>query len=150
MEVQEWKAGSVGFSNDDCLNFLLGVNMHKTVIKFLVTGGLATLLQYAVLWIGVDVFELPAAVASGVGYLMGSVLSYLLNYHYTFSSTQSHAGAVSRFYLMVLLGWLINIAVVGLLADWLGWSKWVAQVMATAIVLVWNFCSSRYWVFKSV
>lgn len=124
--------------------------MQNTLLRFLFTGGAATLLQYVVLWAGVQVFELLASTASGIGYLAGSVVSYLINYYYTFNSNRSHKGAAARFYIMVSAGWLLNIAIVGFLADWLRWNIWIAQGIATAIVLVWNFCSSRNWVFKSV
>lgn len=128
----------------------LKADMHSTLLKFLLTGGVATLLQYLLLWCGVELIGMLAAAASGIGYLAGSILSYFVNYYYTFNSSRSHAGAVSRFYFMVGVGWLMNIAIVGVLADWLNWNKWIAQGISTAIVLIWNFCSSRNWVFKSV
>ncbi|MEG1226852.1 MAG: GtrA family protein [Hafnia sp.] len=124
--------------------------MDNTLIKFLLTGGLATLLQYFILWCGVEFLGLLAATASGIGYMAGSIVSYFVNYYYTFNSTQSHTGAAARFYIMVGIGWLMNTVIVGLLADFMNWNKWIAQGIATAIVLIWNFCSSRYWVFKSV
>jgi len=144
-------------ANDNYINdkevgnkLLLDKEVRSTLVRFILTGGIATLLQYVVLWSGVEVLGLPAAAASGIGYLVGSLVSYFLNYYYTFESSRSHVGAVSRFYIMVGIGWLINVLTVGVLADSLEWNKWLAQFIATAIALVWNFCFSRYWVFKSV
>lgn len=139
--------------NDDKLvgnKLFLSKELRNTLAKFVLVGGIATLLQYVMLWFGVEILGLPAAVASGIGYLIGSFVSYFLSYYYTFDSNRSHVGAVSRFYIMVGVGWLINVLTVGVLADSLEWNKWLAQFIATAIALVWNFCFSRYWVFKSV
>lgn len=124
--------------------------MSNTLVKFLLTGGVATLLQYAALWFGVEMLYLPAAVASGSGYLVGSVVSYIMNYYFTFDSDRSHVGTAARFYIMVGAGWLINVVVVGGLADWLELNKWVAQLSATTLALIWNYYSSSNWVFKSV
>lgn len=129
---------------------LLTMIMNSTLIRFLSTGGVATSVQYAILWIGVEAVGLPASMASGLGYLLGSLVSYVLNYYYVFDSDRSHVSTAAKFYIMVGGGWLINVLIVGLLSDWLEWNKWWAQLIATAVALVWNFCTSRYWVFKSV
>jgi putative flippase GtrA len=152
MEVQKWKKPlmTIISMKRSWNKLLLDKEMRNTLVRFVLTGGIATLLQYVILWSGVEVLGLPAAVASGIGYLVGSLVSYFLSYYYTFESSRSHVGAVSRFYIMVGIGWLINVLTVGVLADSLEWNKWLAQLIATAIALVWNFCFSRYWVFKSV
>lgn len=124
--------------------------MSNTLMRFLLTGSVATLLQYATLWFGVEVLYFPAVIASGSGYLAGSAVSYAMNYYFTFNSNRSHVGAAARFYLMVGVGWLINIVVVGGLADLLQLNKWVAQLIATTLALIWNYYFSRNWVFKSV
>lgn len=116
--------------------------------RFFLTGGLATGLQYLVLGIGTSFLEWSAAVSSGIGYLVGSVVSYLMNYFFTFASNSPHVQAAARFYLMVAIGWTINTVVMALLADWAGWNKWVSQLLATGFALVWNFIASRIWVFK--
>lgn len=122
--------------------------MQTVAFRFLVAGGMATALQYFILGIGIHAFHSVAAVASGVGYLFGSVLNYAINYYFTFSSEQSHVKAVARFYIMVAIGWSINTGCMALLADFLGWNNWLAQVLATVLSLVSNFIISKLWVFK--
>jgi putative flippase GtrA len=117
--------------------------------RFLLTGGLATTLQYLVLGFGTSVLGASAAISSGVGYLAGSVLSYVLSYFFTFRSNRAHLPAAFRFYVMVAVGWCINTLVMALLADAMGWNKWLSQILATAITLAWNFLASRIWVFKA-
>ncbi len=124
--------------------------MIKQIIRFLFTGGLATALQYTVLWVGVDYLACSAAMASGVGYLTGSLLSYVMNYFFTFKSNRPHSYGISRFYLMVAIGWGINTGTMALLADSVKWNKWLAQILATALALIWNYMASRFWVFRSI
>lgn len=119
-------------------------------VRFLLSGALATATQYGALWVGTSLVQLPAAVASGLGYIAGSVVAYLANYFYTFSSTRSHATALGRFYAMVAVGWLITTFMMWGLVDYAGWNKWLGQLVATGACLVWNYLASRTWVFKSV
>lgn len=119
------------------------------LVKFLLTGGLATLFQYVLLEIGTSILGWSAALSSGIGYLGGSIISYLLNYFFTFKSDSPHIKASSMFYTMVAIGWLINIIIMGLMADYMEINKWVSQIITTLVVLIWNFQISRNWVFKS-
>lgn len=118
------------------------------ITRFLFVGVLATATQYFFLSLGVDMLHWPAGAASGLGYLMASALSYLMNYFFTFHSKRPHAQAVARFYLMVAIGWLLNTTLMTVLADTLGWNKWLSQIIATALVLIWNFSASRTWIFR--
>lgn len=122
--------------------------MAQQLIRFLLTGGLATALQYFVLAVCMGVLGWSAALASGTGYLAGSVLSYVMNYFFTFTSDRSHSQAMPRFYVMVAVGWGINTLVMAVLADGLGWNPWMSQFIATLLTLLWNFTVARIWVFK--
>lgn len=117
--------------------------------RFLFTGGLATVLQYSVLWLGVENLAFSAARASGLGYLAGSALSYFMNYFFTFRSKRSHLHAAPSFYLMVAIGWCINTGIMAVTADELQWSYWLCQIFATGLTLVWNFAASRNLIFKT-
>jgi len=117
-------------------------------IRFLLTGVLATLLQYAFLEVTAGRLRWSPAVGSGLGYIAGSILSYAMNYYFTFRSDAPHMKAAPRFYMMVGIGWLLNTTTMALLADIGGWNKWVSQVLATLFTLLWNFLAARKWVFK--
>ncbi|MDP2178385.1 MAG: GtrA family protein [Methylophilaceae bacterium] len=123
--------------------------MYPQLVRFLITGGLATALQYILLGVGTTQLGWPAALASGVGYMTGSVLSYVMNYFYTFACNQSHLQATARFYLMVAIGWSINTLTMAVLVDAIGWNKWLSQIIATLLTLTFNFSASRAWVFRS-
>ncbi len=119
----------------------------KQFIKFASIGLIGTLAQYFVLWIGIEFFYQAASLSSGVGYLLGSMINYYLNYHFTFNSTKTHIEAASKFYLIVIIGWSINTGIMWILADQLLWNYWLSQLLATATGLLWNFFGSRLWAF---
>lgn len=122
--------------------------MAKQLIRFLLTGGLATVVQYAVLGVCMHMLDWNASAASGTGYLAGSVLSYVINYYFTFASGRPHLQAAPLFYIMVAVGLGINTSVMAVLAGNLGWNPWLSQFIATLLTLIWNFVAARLWVFR--
>ena len=67
------------------------------LLRFLLVGGTATAMQYAVLvalvrWAGVG-----PTLASCIGFVLSAVLNYALNRRFTFRSQARHAQALPRF-----------------------------------------------------
>lgn len=116
--------------------------------RFAVVGFVTTAVQYAILWLGGEVLRFPAVLASATGYALGVLLSYFLNYLFTFRSNSSHSAAVPRYIAVFGVGWCINAALMGLFVHHWKWNMWLAQVLTTAIGLVWNFSGSRWWTFR--
>ena len=116
-------------------------------MRFVLVGGLATAVQYAVLIVLVRAGALGPVAASGVGYTVSAMLNYYLSHRYTFRSRQLHAVAMPRFVAVSGLGLLINQAVVGATIELAGAHYLVAQVLATGCVMAWNFILGRIWTF---
>lgn len=115
--------------------------------RFLLVGGLATVVHYALLVTLVQSDAFGPVPASGVGFVCSAVLNYWLSHRYTFKSTQGHAVAIPRFVVVATAGLLINQAVVSATIGWLELHYFMAQVIATACVMTWNFILSRVWTF---
>ena len=124
------------------------MSLSRQFLRFAAVGAAGTLVQYAMLWLGVEGLGMPAVVASGVGYVFGSVVNYSLNYVFTFKSEKSHAEAVSKYYAVISVGWFINTGLMWLFAHHWGQNYWLAQLFATGVGLVWNFTGSKRWAFK--
>ncbi|MBV8665470.1 MAG: GtrA family protein [Burkholderiaceae bacterium] len=124
------------------------MSLPRQFLRFAAVGLCGTAVQYAVLWAGVELAGVPAALASGVGYVCGSVVNYLLNYFFTFESGKTHVEAASKYFSVLGVGWCINTGLMGLLVHHLGWNYWIAQFLTTGIGLIWNFTGSRLWAFK--
>jgi len=111
-------------------------------------GGCATLLHYLVLIVIVQGFDGNPVAASAAGAAVGAVVSYFLNYYFTFRSRQQHLPALIRFLSIAIFGLLFNTFLVYIAYVWFGLHYLLAQVLATSIVLIWNFCANRLWTFR--
>jgi putative flippase GtrA len=120
----------------------------RQFLQFAAVGACGTLVQYAMLEAGTEWLSMRAEWASAVGYILGSVVNYLLNYFFTFESGKSHAEAASKYFTLLGIGFCINTALMALLVQHFGWNKWIAQFLTTGIGLIWNFTGSRFWAFR--
>src|SRR5471030_269185 len=122
--------------------------IRSQFLRFAAVGASGTVLQYLILWMGVRLFSLDAALASSIGYIFAAVLNYWLNYIFTFDGGQSHLKAARRYFTVLGIGWLINAGLMSILVHHLNFYYWVAQIFSTALGLFWNFTGSKLWAFK--
>jgi putative flippase GtrA len=108
---------------------------------------MATLLQYLVLVALAGLAGVAPALASAVGYTAGAVLNYWINYRYTFRSTSRHAEAVIKFAVVAVAGLSLNTAIMFAFTTTMQWHYLFSQVLATCVVLIWNFAANRAWTF---
>jgi putative flippase GtrA len=85
--------------------------------------------------------------ASSCGYVISALLNYYLNHRLTFRSAQSHGRALPRFAVIGAVGLLINSTMVWALSERAPLPYLAAQIIATAVVLVWNFSANKKWTF---
>jgi putative flippase GtrA len=117
--------------------------------RFCLVGTVATALQFAVLIAGVRLLGADAVIASSAGYVAGAILSYALNYAFTYRSMRPHREAVPRFLLVLAIGSALNAALMAIQINVLGFHYLAAQVLATGMVLVWHFVGHLRWSFRS-
>ena len=123
---------------------------RRQFFQFAAVGAVGTVVQYLVLWLGVNFISLSAATSSGTGFILGSIVNYFLNYKFTFNSNKSHIDAASKYYAIIGVGWCINTGLMWLLADHFGFNYWLAQFAATGVAFLWHFSGSKLWAFKAV
>jgi putative flippase GtrA len=114
--------------------------------RFVLVGGVATVVQYALLIALVRFVGADPVWASTAGFLVSAVVNYLGNYHYTFRSRRDHGGALLRFAILAGVGLLLNAALMRALVL-AGWHYLLAQIVVTALVLLWNFIGNSVWTF---
>lgn len=115
---------------------------------FAMVGVIGTVAHYLLLFLLVEFGKINAVTASGYGALLGMAVNYWLNYGITFNSDLSHRVALPKFATIALIGFTLNILLMALLVRQLGIYYLLAQVLVTAVVLVWNFIGNRLWTFK--
>lgn len=121
----------------------------RQFLTFGLVGLFGTAAHYIVLALLVELLASPVLLATTTGFAVGAVVNYALNRRFTFTSTAPHHVALPKFLTVAAAGAVLNGAVVGLLLALTPWHYLVAQLLATATVLVWNFVANLLWTFRT-
>ncbi|MBS0612566.1 MAG: GtrA family protein [Proteobacteria bacterium] len=116
-------------------------------VKFAGVGAVATAVQYAVLILCVEVLGIGAVSGSCLGFVLGAVVNYWLNYHFTFRSDNPHHVAATRFAITAAVGLALNSLLMSVLVHRLALPYLLSQVITTALVLAWTFTVNSLWSF---
>lgn len=123
--------------------------MSQQFMRFLLVGGTATAIHYAVLWLGHEQLGVDALWATSAGFVISALFNFLASYHFTFKSKQKLGVAALRFTVTSLIGLALNSMLFGGLHGPLGLHYMVAQVLATGVVLGWNFMAGKHFSFAA-
>lgn len=116
--------------------------------KFMGVGLLGTIAHYLVLILLVQVVSINVVIASSIGAIVGAFVNYFLNYKFTFNSTLRHRQAITRYFIVVSVGFVLNGAIMSVAEKYTNLNYVVEQLIATGVVLLWNFIFSKYWAFR--
>jgi putative flippase GtrA len=116
-------------------------------MSFAAVGGLATALHWgvaaALLWLT----GMNPVLASTIGFVASAGFNLVANARFTFKATAVTGSHVIRFGVSSSSGCVLN-AVVMQLALQAGLPVALCQMLATALVLIWNFLMNALWVFR--
>lgn len=121
--------------------------LARQFLTFAVVGVMAAIVHFGILALLVETGASGPVMGSAIGFVVAACTSYALNRRFTFNATRDHKGAVPRFALVALGGFLLNAALMELVAVRLGIYYLLAQVVSTLVVMVWNFVGYRLWAF---
>lgn len=129
----------------------------ERLMRFAVVGGIGTLIDFGVLYVLKEIVGLPLIVANSLSYLAGVVNNFTLNRSWTFPESRNRAAwrQFMQFLAVSTAGLLLNSLIVVTLAAPLGAllglsssGYMAAKVLATGIVVFWNFGANRLWTFR--
>jgi putative flippase GtrA len=123
------------------------MHIARRFLAFAAVGTIATAVQYAVLAVLVELAGWRPPAASALGFCVSVVVNYGLNHHFTFGGRAGHRQAAARFLLVAAVGLGVNTAVMLALVPAVHYL--LAQVLATALALAWNFAASHLWAFRA-
>jgi putative flippase GtrA len=108
---------------------------------------MGTLAHYSVLVLGVQLDGEPV-VSSTLGFIVGALVNYVLSYYYVFRSGSSHPRTITKFFTVASFGLGLNTFVLWSATYGLRLHYLVGQVLATGIVVIWNFIGNKWWTFR--
>jgi len=121
-----------------------------TIGQFLLfagVGAVGTLGHYTTLIVLVQFWAVDPVFASSFGFVVGAMINYILNYHFTFQSDKRHAEALTKFLIVATIGAGINGFIMYIGVENTNINYLIVQIFATCVVLLWNFVVNKLWTF---
>jgi putative flippase GtrA len=118
------------------------------VLRFGAIGGLNNLLSYGI-FVALTLAGMPSIGAATITYATGMVVSYLANRTFTFRHSGSARRSLLRFIVVNLAGYALNVAILALFVERIGWNALVVQLGAIVIVATGIYLGMRFWVFRT-
>jgi len=124
--------------------------------RFLTVGAVGTLLDFSILTT-LKLAGMPTLFANSISFTAGLLNNFTWNRLWTFSDTVNvdWRRQLAQFTLVSLVGLALNNLIVlsleNLLGNLLGAPQWgylPAKVIATGVVVFWNYFANRTWTFK--
>ncbi|KQQ46359.1 hypothetical protein ASF61_18350 [Duganella sp. Leaf126] len=116
-------------------------------VRYALVGAVGTLAHYAVLFITVSLHWLAPVAASVTGAVVGAIVNYFLNARYTFKRASS-GQSMLRFAATAAFGAVLNGVLMQLLTTVAGLHYLLAQLAATAVVLLLTYTINLLWTFR--
>ena len=126
--------------------------LSKEFAKFLVVGGISTVINYLTFYLTYQFGQLHYLLASALGYVIGLSIGYVLNHHWTFNNQSAHhtrTAELLKYGLVYGSSLLLSlICLAGLVRS--GIPTVVANVLVIGLSTITNFFGLRLFVFKAI
>lgn len=119
------------------------------IMKFGVTGVIAFLIDYVLLYLCTEVLHIHYLISSIIGFSVSVIFNYILSIKWVFDVKQKQtAKEVLIFIILSVIGLGINQLCMWLGVDILHIYYMIVKIFATAIVMVYNFITRKIFVEK--
>ncbi len=125
--------------------------------RFLTVGALGTLLDFGLLTL-LKLAGLPTLFANSLSFTAGLINNFTWNRLWTFrdAAQANWQKQLAQYALVSLVGLVLNdllvLSLETVLGTWLGQPAWgylPAKVVATGVVVFWNYFANRTWTFRA-
>lgn len=127
------------------INKLLENNLVKQIVKFGLVGGLAFIIDYAVLIICKELFSLSILLATAIGFTVSVIFNYIASIKWVFDVDKERS-STKQFILFIVfsvIGLLITELIMWVGTDICDINYLFVKIVATAIVMVFNFITRK-------
>jgi putative flippase GtrA len=127
--------------------------MQEIFVKFLkfgVVGASGAAVDFGTTWLLKEKLRVNPYVANSTGFALAVMSNYVLNRLWTFQShTPSVAAEFSMFLLAALVGLALNNGIIYLLSERGKFNFYLSKVVATGVVMLWNFWANYTFTFHA-
>lgn len=116
--------------------------------KFCTAGLLSAVIDFGILAILVEVFDVAILPANAISFCLAATNSYFINKYWTFNDlSREHAKQFSKFFLISTIGLGLNSLLMWIAVSFGIW-YFAAKAVIVVIVAFWNYFANHIWTFN--
>lgn len=121
------------------------------ILKFIVVGGIATVIDYIIFYIMYDVMNINTLVSNIVSFSISVIYNYIASIKWVFDvdKEKDKKQQFIIFIILSIIGLGINTGIVFVLIEVLKVYSMISKVVATGIVMVFNFITRKIFLEKN-
>lgn len=124
-------------------------NMKKNklliqIFKFIIVGGIATIIDYIIFYILHELLKVDTLPSNIISFSISVIYNYIASVKWVFDVKKDDPKKqFIIFMILSIIGLLINTTIVYITVDILNWYSMICKVIATGIVMIFNFITRK-------
>lgn len=120
------------------------------IFKFVIVGGIATIISGIIFFICDHCFKMTVLLSNTIAFIISVIYNFWASCKYVFEvdKNKSQAKIFTEFIIFALLGYFLTQLLLWLMADILKWNHMIAWLIATIIVMIFNFITRQLFLEK--
>ena len=120
------------------------------IFRFIIVGGIATIIDYIIFFIMHDILHISTLISNIMSFSISVVYNYIASVKWVFEvdETKDKKQQFVIFIVLSIVGLGINTGIVYLCIDILKFYSIIAKVLATGVVMVFNFITRKIFLEK--
>ena len=118
-------------------------------LKFGVVGILGMAVDFFITWLCKEKLQFNKYISNSIGFIIAASSNYFFNRVWTFQSTNNQiVKEYSSFLLISIFGLGLNNLIMYVVHEKMKFNFYLAKIMATGIVVLWNFFANYFFTFN--
>lgn len=120
-------------------------NLFVQIFKFVIVGGTATIIDWIIYYLLYNFLHIPPLIANILSFSVSVIYNYIASVKWVFDVNQekSKKRMFIEFMIFSILGLLLSELLLWILIDLLSINAMISKIVATAIVMVFNFITRK-------
>lgn len=128
------------------------IGKYRSIILYIVFGALTTLINTTAYWICFDVLGIPNVPSTIIAWVLAVSFAFVTNKLWVFDSKSWDAGTlkheVPTFFGARMLTGLLDVGIMYVTVDVMGWNGMVWKLVSNVIVIILNYITSKLVIFN--
>ena len=125
---------------------------YRSIILYVVFGAMTTLVNMAAYWLCFDVIGIPNVPSTVIAWVLAVSFAFVTNKLWVFDSkswdAQTLKHEIPTFFGARLLTGLLDVGIMYVTVDVMGWNGMVWKLVSNVIVIILNYIASKLVIFK--